>query len=67
MKEFKAMLGSFLRVFLSSILTLIIAQGGVTNLEWLHIFEASLISALPVLYNYLNPKDTRYGNGAKSE
>lgn len=60
-----SVVGSYLKVFLSIALALILAQlqQGVlfSNIDWNLIFNAGLVSFLPVLINALNPKDERYG------
>jgi hypothetical protein len=62
--------GSFLKVFASVVLTAFVADlVGVTSFGdvfsgWQAWVIAGLVSAVPVLINWLNPADTRYGKGA---
>lgn len=58
----KQLVLSWLKVFLSSILTLIVIAGDIWSLNWREIISAGVVSTLPVIINFLNPNDTRYGN-----
>jgi hypothetical protein len=60
------MVFSWLKVFLATILTLFIADGAdlfavdaVDLKAWL---AAAFAAAIPLVINYINPRDTRYGN-----
>lgn len=57
--------GSYLKVFLSTILAMYIAEGTdlwSIDLPMLKKFgSAGIASCIPVLYNALNPKYTNYG------
>ena len=60
--------GSWLKVFISSILTawLLMLTNGQQLFSWdLQMIEnlltVGVVSTLPIVINYLNPKDTRYG------
>lgn len=64
-------IGSFLKVLLAAILStyLIMLSNGQRLFSWdrnmvEHLFTAGFVSTIPVLINWLNPKDTRYGVGA---
>lgn len=59
------MVFSWLKVFLATILTLFIADGAdlfavdVTDIKaWV---AAAFAAVLPLVINYINPRDTRYG------
>lgn len=60
------MLWSWLRVFLAAFIsaTLIdIADGGLDSINWEAILIVGIVSVGPVIVNYLNPNDPRYGKG----
>ena len=57
MRELKKMSGSYLRAFLAAVLTL--AASGVTDPKAL--IYAGLVSILPPILRWLNPKDDSYG------
>ena len=70
-KFFNTMLGSYLKVFLSAMITFYIAEG-------VDLFSFDLVMAkkmlsvgvgslLPVIYNALNPHDKRYGKKSKAK
>jgi hypothetical protein len=55
---------SWLRVFLSAILTYVLAGlAADTTLEWQAILIAGAVAVLPVVINWLNAGDPRYGRG----
>ena len=58
---FNSPLGSWLKAFLTAVLTLIIANGSVRNLDWIHVLDAGFIAILPVMLNWLNPSYEAYG------
>lgn len=62
MDEAKRVFMSWLRVFLAACLTAVLAglvDGG--GLNWQTVLIAGLVSVLPVIINWLNPNDPRYG------
>jgi hypothetical protein len=61
MKFLNTAFGSWLKVFATAALTLIVANGSVKGLDYIHVIDAALISTLPVIINALNPTDKRYG------
>lgn len=61
-KEIKAMIGTFLKVSISSVLSMVIAHGSVWGLDWKELVSVAAISGGMVLYNYFNPSDPRYGS-----
>jgi hypothetical protein len=64
-KEIKAMIGTIIKVFISSILSMIIAHGNIYDVNWKEVLGAGAISVAILLYNYFSPNDTRYGPEAK--
>lgn len=62
---------SWAKVFLASVLTafftiLTATQALPTSVEaWQGILIAGLVSVIPVIINWLNPNDTRYGRGSE--
>ena len=65
MKDLTRVLESWFKVFLTSVITLIVAAGSVRNVDWWNILDASFISFLPAVINYLNPNYNRYGSKKK--
>lgn len=64
--EYGQIVFSWLKVFLATILTLFIADGAdlfavdTTDIKaWV---AAAFAAALPLVINYINPRDTRYGS-----
>ena len=62
----KQILVSWLKVFLSSTLTLVVVAGDIWHLDFKQLLSASIVSTLPVIINFLNPNYTRYGKGSKT-
>lgn len=61
MKFLNSIYGSWLKIFLSAILTMVIAKGDIYLVTLKECISAGIISVLPIIINYLNPHDTRYG------
>jgi hypothetical protein len=61
MKFLNSVYGSWIKVFLSSVLTMIIAKGNIYLVTLEECISAGVISILPIVINYINPNDTRYG------
>ena len=61
MKFLNTAAASWLKVFATAVLLLVVANGSVRGLDYWHVLDAALISTLPVIINALNPTDTRYG------
>ena len=61
MKFFNSIYGSYVKVFLSAVLTMIIAKGNIYLVTLEECISAGIISILPIVINYLNPHDSRYG------
>lgn len=62
--------GTFIKVFLSTILTMWIAMDDLWAMD-MHTLKslasAGVVSAMPVILNYLNPQYKNYGTGAETE
>ena len=61
MKFLNTMWGSWLKVALTGVLTMIIAKGNIYEIAMQDIISAAVIAILPIIINYLNPHDKRYG------
>jgi len=61
MKFLNNIYGSYVKVFLSAVLTMIIAKGNIYLITLEECISAGVISILPIVINYLNPNDKRYG------
>jgi hypothetical protein len=61
MKFLNSIYGSYVKVFLSAILTMILAKGDIYSITLQECISAGVISIIPIIINYLNPNDTRYG------
>ena len=61
MKFLNSIYGSWVKVFLSAVLTMIIAKGNIYLVTLEECISAGIISILPIVINYLNPHDSRYG------
>lgn len=61
MKFLNSIYGSWVKIFTSAILTMIIAKGDIYAVTLKECISAGIISILPIIINYLNPNDTRYG------
>ena len=61
MKFLNSIYGSWVKIFLSAILTMVISKGDIYLITLKDSFNAGIISIIPIIINYLNPNDTRYG------
>ncbi len=61
MKFLNSIYGSWVKVFVSAVLTMVIAKGNIYLITIEECISAGVISILPIIINYLNPNDTRYG------
>ena len=66
--ETKSMLKSWANVFVAAVITALLviltSNGGTIPLDgetWLSVLIAGLVAVLPVIKNYLDPADPRYG------
>lgn len=62
MKFLNSIYGSWLKVALTAILTMIIAKGNIYEVTLEEVISAAVVSVLPIIINYLNPHDPRYGS-----
>jgi Na+/citrate or Na+/malate symporter len=56
--------GSFLKVFIAAILVFIIKSGSIWGIDWKQLLDAATLAVIPVIINFFNPADTRYGVGS---
>lgn len=68
MKEFlNSAFGSWIKVFVAAILGLVLTNllTGIDLFEmnWKSLVSGAVASVLPIIINWLNPSDTRYGKG----
>jgi len=61
MKFLNTMYGSWVKIFISAILAMVISKGDIYSVTLKDCINAGIISILPIIINYLNPHDTRYG------
>ena len=62
MKFFNTMLGSWLKVVITAILTMAMAKDDIFAITLKECLSAGAISIMPIIINFLNPNDPRYGN-----
>lgn len=70
-KQTKAMLNSWLNVFVSALITSVLVifteNNGTIPMDaqtWLAALISAAVAVLPVIKNYFDKNDTRYGKGA---
>ncbi len=64
----KAMLKSWANVFVAAVITaliVVLGDGAVTVEDLWYILVAGLVAVLPVVKNYFDKNDTRYGRGSE--
>lgn len=61
MKFLNSIYGSWLKVAITAILTMIITKGNIYEVTLQEIISAGVVAMLPIIINWLNPHDTRYG------
>lgn len=61
MKFLNSVYGSWLKIVLTAILTMIITKGNIYEVTLEECISAAVISILPIIVNWLNPHDPRYG------
>jgi hypothetical protein len=62
MKFLNSIYGSWLKLALTAILTMVITKGNIYEVTLEECISAAVISILPIIINFLNPHDPRYGN-----
>ena len=66
-EQTKAMLKSWLNVFMASLITaliVVLGDGNVSVEDLWYVLVSAAIAVLPVIKNYFDPSDTRYGKGS---
>jgi hypothetical protein len=61
LKFLNSIYGSWVKIFLSAILTMIMSKGDIYLITLKDCLNAGIISILPIIINYINPHDKRYG------
>ena len=61
MKFLNTIYGSWLKVAVVAILTMAISKGDIYSITLKDCLNSAVISILPIIINYLNPHDKRYG------
>ena len=68
MKKFQVFLttmyGSFIKVFITAVLVFIVKNKGIEGLKIEQVINSGLVAILPVIINFINPEDQRYGIGS---
>lgn len=67
----KALTGSWIRVFVAALIAAVLGSGQAPwtwdTTEAMNFVWSAVSATLLVIYNYLNPKDPRYGVGSEGE
>ena len=69
-QETKAMLRSWLNVFVASLITaliVVLGDGQISVEDLWYVLVSAAVAVLPVIKNYFDPKDPRYGKGSGVE
>ena len=69
-QETKAMLRSWLNVFVASLITaliVVLGDGQISVEDLWYVLVSAAVAVLPVIKNYFDSSDTRYGKGSASE
>jgi hypothetical protein len=61
MKFLNSIYGSWLKLTLTAILTMVISKGNIYEVTLEECISAAVISILPIIVNFINPNDPRYG------
>jgi hypothetical protein len=62
MKFLNSIYGSWFKLVVTAILTMIISKGNIYEVTLEECISAAVISILPIIVNFINPHDPRYGN-----
>jgi hypothetical protein len=62
MKFLNSVYGSWLKLVITAILTMVITKGNIYEVTIEECISAAVISILPIIINWLNPHDPRYGS-----
>lgn len=60
-KKLFSAVGTFVKTFIAAIITLSIAHKSASDIQLTEIAWGALASSAPVLINFFNPNDARYG------
>lgn len=66
-KQMKAMLKSWANVFVAAVITaliVVLGDGAISVEDLWYVLIAGLIAVLPVIKNYFDKNDPRYGKGS---
>lgn len=66
----KAMLTSWFNVFIASVITaliVVLGDGQITLEDLWYVLAAGIVAVLPVIKNYFDKKDPRYGRVSSTE
>ena len=66
-QETKAIIRSWLNVFVASLITaliVVLGDGAITVEDLWYVLVSAAVAVLPVIRNYFDPNDHRYGKGA---
>jgi hypothetical protein len=66
-EQTKAMIRSWLNVFVASLITaliVVLGDGTITVEDLWYVLVSAAVAVLPVIRNYFDPNDPRYGKGA---
>lgn len=69
-QETKAMLRSWLNVFVASLITaliVVLGDGNISVEDLWYVLVSAAVAVLPVIKNYFDNNDPRYGKGSASE
>jgi len=61
MKFLNSIYGSSGKVFITAVLTMIMAKSDIFAVTLKEVISAGVIAVLPIVINWINPNDTRYG------
>lgn len=67
MDKVKLMALGWLKTFLTICIVLIMDKGSIWGIDWHSFANSAVMSLLPVVYNFLNPGDPRYGIGKETK
>lgn len=63
--------GSWLKVFVATILSLVLVNMSngqdIFSMDWKQLISGAIASLLPILINWLNPNDPRYGTNKATQ
>ena len=69
-QETKAILRSWLNVFVASLITaliVVLGDGNISVEDLWYVLVSAAVAVLPVIKNYFDTNDPRYGKGSASE